>query len=141
MVYDVISDAPANRSARRGRWWAVGVAALLVLGACAPNKNPDRATAVAPATPGAVSLGFMPASPEWTSCGGRLQCATLEVPLDYDDPTGEMIDLAIAMYPARGPEGRVGVLVTNPGGPGNSGINFLGGGGPFNDEINRRFDV
>ena len=119
-------------------WPACSSWALCGTGA---DSNPTP-VAVAAAATGATTLGFTPAPLEWSHCDdSRLQCATLEVPLDYDDPDGARIDLAVAMFPARGPEARVGVLVTNPGGPGNSGIDFLSGGGPFNDEINRRFDV
>lgn len=142
MAYAVIpGPLPANRISPRGRRWAGGVAALVVLGACAPDSDTDRPMAAVRVAAETTDLGFAPGSLEWSSCGGRLECATLEVPLDYDDPTGPMISVAVAMYPARGPEARVGVLVTNPGGPGNSGIDFISGGGPFNDEINRRFDV
>lgn len=121
----------------------MGLAGLFALGACGTGDDSDPTpVAVAAAATGVTTLGFTPSPLEWSNCGGgRLQCATLEVPLDYDDPDGPQIDLAVAMFPARGPEARVGVLVTNPGGPGASGINFLSGGGPFNDEINRRFDV
>lgn len=124
----------------RTRLLAGCLAALVLLGACASSSGAERQ--VNPPV-NESALGFTPVAPKWERCadGSRLQCASLEVPLDYDDPTGPTIDLALAMYPARGPEARIGVLITNPGGPGNSGIDFLGGGGPFNDEINRRFDV
>ena len=142
MAYTVTSAPLPEDRPHRGRWWAIGVSGVLVLGACgaADASNPSQPPAAAAI--GTTALGFTPAPPEWSNCDdSRLQCATLEVPLDYDDPNGAQIGLAIAMFPARGPEERVGVLVTNPGGPGGSGIDYLGGGGPFNDEINRRFDV
>ncbi|MCU1496285.1 MAG: hypothetical protein JWM47_238 [Acidimicrobiales bacterium] len=75
------------------------------------------------------------------SCDGRLRCASLKVPLDYADPDGPTITLALAMLPATDPDARIGALITNPGGPGGSGIDFLGNDGPFNDEIDRRFDI
>ena len=57
----------------------------------------------------------------WTRCG-TMQCATLTVPRDYADPSAGTIDLTVTRRPAdrqgTGPEGRLGVLVTNPGGPG-----------------------
>ncbi len=58
----------------------------------------------------------------WTPCG-NVQCATLSVPLDRAHPTGAQITLALARRPASGK--RVGVLFTNPGGPGASGVAFL----------------
>jgi len=77
----------------------------------------------------------------WTPClNGAVQCATLGVPLDPAHPDGEQISLALARRPASGK--RVGVLLTNPGGPGASGIQFLeDAAGVFRPEILRRFDI
>ena len=52
-----------------------------------------------------------------------LECATLEVPLDYDDPTGDSIELALIRVPA--PDDSTGAVLYNPGGPGGSGFEFL----------------
>ena len=46
------------------------------------------------------------------------ECARLPVPLDYQDPDGRMITLALARIPARGPGTREGTIVVDPGGPG-----------------------
>ena len=44
------------------------------------------------------------------------------MPLDYDEPDGETIDIALARVPATDADERIGSLVFNPGGPGASGI-------------------
>ncbi len=49
-----------------------------------------------------------------------LECATLTVPLDYDNPTGDSIDLALVRVPASAE--RRGAVLFNPGGPGGSGF-------------------
>jgi pimeloyl-ACP methyl ester carboxylesterase len=51
----------------------------------------------------------------WSGCGSN-QCGQLEVPLDYADPEGETIEIALEMAPASGD--RIGSMVVNPGGPG-----------------------
>lgn len=56
-----------------------------------------------------------------------LECSMLEVPLDYDDPEGEQIELALIRQPASGE--REGAILTNPGGPGGSGFDFLANAG------------
>ncbi|MGA6167550.1 alpha/beta hydrolase [Amycolatopsis magusensis] len=63
--------------------------------------------------------------PQWTPCadGGPLLCATLTVPLDYRDPGGEQLELAISKLPSASPQRR-GVLLLNPGGPGGSGLDM-----------------
>lgn len=53
-----------------------------------------------------------------------LECGTLTVPLDYDQPDGETIDLALIRIQAAGD--RIGSLVFNFGGPGGSGVDTLG---------------
>ena len=64
-----------------------------------------------------------PATPlSWSSCAGGLQCATLVVPLDYADPRGPTIPIAVVRHPAEVPAARIGSLVIDPGGPGVSGI-------------------
>ena len=69
----------------------------------------------------------------WEPCedGGNtaveLDCVMLLVPLDYDAPDGDQIEIAVARSAAIGAaDGRIGSLVFNPGGPGGSGIEALG---------------
>ena len=61
----------------------------------------------------------------WTPCNGDLQCGTLVVPLDYANPAGPTISIAVARHPAEEPDARIGSLVIDPGGPGVSGINDM----------------
>ncbi|HZX54648.1 MAG TPA: alpha/beta fold hydrolase [Ilumatobacteraceae bacterium] len=56
-----------------------------------------------------------------------LQCAKLKVPLDYDDPSGDSVDLALIKVPAQGD--RTGAVLFNPGGPGASGFDYVAFGG------------
>ncbi|WP_222650624.1 alpha/beta hydrolase [Rhodococcus sp. BP-332] len=69
---------------------------------------------------------------EWASCPddvgdpaeepSRLQCASVPVPIDYDDPDAGQIDVMISRLPSQKPEERRGVLLLNPGGPGGTGL-------------------
>ncbi len=68
--------------------------------------------------------------------GGR--CATLQVPLDWSAPEGPTIDLALGRIEATG--SRIGSLITNPGGPGGSGVEFLGYD-TFATPVRERFDL
>jgi pimeloyl-ACP methyl ester carboxylesterase len=51
------------------------------------------------------------------------ECTTLSVPVDYANPGGRHISLALDMVPATAPKSQQqGVLLVNPGGPGASGL-------------------
>jgi len=71
------------------------------------------------------------------ACDG-LECATLTVPLDYENPAAGELELAVARRTSSGDD-PIGTLVVNPGGPGGSGATYLrnGGGGELDDD----FDV
>ena len=89
------------------------------------TSAPTTTTAAPPSTtakpaPPAPSPGGLP----WKACGS-LQCASLAVPRDYADPAGPQLTLALARKPARTPAGRIGSLLINPGGPGDSGVSDL----------------
>lgn len=51
---------------------------------------------------------------------GGFTCATVAAPLDYRDPSGPKIMLAVVRHAATGPSRR-GVIFANPGGPGGEG--------------------
>ena len=86
--------------------------------------------------------GFVPASIEFSDCGRARECGTLAVPVDWADPTGPTLELAVARVPARDPDSRIGILTTNPGGPGGSGIDFISDGIPFvGTVLAERFDI
>ncbi len=57
----------------------------------------------------------------WTNCGDA-DCATIVAPLDYSDPDGATIDLAITRVKATGD--KIGSLFVNPGGPGGSAVDY-----------------
>lgn len=99
---------------------SAGVPSSEPVGTTAPTgTNASTDTTEAPST----------ARLEWGACHDpsaedpTLECATLEVPLDYDKPTGDSIDMALIRAPAT--EKRQGALLVNPGGPGASGFDFV----------------
>ncbi|WP_370941936.1 alpha/beta fold hydrolase [Amycolatopsis sp. cg5] len=56
----------------------------------------------------------------WKATDTRSECVLVPVPLDYAKPDGKMISIAVSRVKATGP--RRGVLFTNPGGPGLTGV-------------------
>ncbi|MEU1289932.1 alpha/beta hydrolase [Kitasatospora sp. NPDC005856] len=52
------------------------------------------------------------------------ECAALSVPLDYREPWGRTLSLAVSRIRAADPAKRRGVLQTNPGGPGDRGLDM-----------------
>lgn len=84
----------------------------------------------------------------WGSCGTDpqlkpFQCATVEVPTDYDRPHGPTTTIALTRLPASDPAHRIGTLFTNPGGPGGSGVDLVQQAGQFiyTPEVRARFDI
>ena len=59
----------------------------------------------------------------WYDLGGRVDETTITVPLDWGDPTGETIELAVARHNAT--RDSMGSMLMNPGGPGGSGYDFV----------------
>ena len=51
-----------------------------------------------------------------------MKCASLQVPLDYANPGGQKITIALSMVPATAPASQQqGIMLVNPGGPGGPG--------------------
>jgi pimeloyl-ACP methyl ester carboxylesterase len=79
---------------------------------------------------------------DWQPCetDDDHDCGFLTVPVDYADPQGETIDLALLRVPAKG--ARVGSLVVNPGGPGARGTSYAAAGGQvFREPLLDGFDI
>ncbi len=66
-----------------------------------------------------------PSAIPWSDCGNGFQCGILDVPRDYGDPAGPIVRLALMRLPASDPAQRIGSLVVNPSGPGESGVDFV----------------
>lgn len=72
----------------------------------------------------------------------RFECTTIKVPLDYRKPAGQTITLALNRLPALDQGRRVGSLVTNPGGPGESGLGLVYHGEEvFTPTLHARYDI
>jgi pimeloyl-ACP methyl ester carboxylesterase len=105
--------------------------AALVLGSCSVVDNVRErinppTTAFTPQSPPAGSTGlesYYSQRLDWQTCSGGY-CAELTVPVDYADPTGATIKIAVFKAPATRPSTRIGSLVVNPGGPGGSGVDY-----------------
>lgn len=129
---------------------ALSTAALL-LAACGPaapgEGAPDSPVAAAPAT-AAPSAGAVPAGLEkfyeqkltWSKCGEIVECAEITVPLDYSNPGGETLALALNKRAGKNPQGS---LLVNPGGPGGSGLELVRDSVPtlFGQNVQRSFDI
>lgn len=116
-------------------------AALLLVGCSGgpsePPEDPSGTTAPAP-TPDPV---------DWEDCGEGLECGVVEVPLEYSEPDGEQVELAVTRHRATDPDRRIGALFINPGGPGVPATDTVasiaaeGVPDPYSPEVLARFDV
>ncbi|MFI9821801.1 alpha/beta hydrolase [Streptomyces sp. NPDC052013] len=74
--------------------------------------------------------------------GAAWQCATMKAPLDWDDPEGDTIDLALIRARTSGPaQDRIGSLIFNFGGPGGSGVTALPAFGEDYAILRTRYDL
>ena len=119
--------------ARKGLW----LPALVGIGVTLTGSRDARA-ASEPDEPAVSPI-------DWAPCAGQAQaeCATLEVPLDYAQPSAGRVHLALARLPALDPEHKIGSLFVNPGGPGGSGVQSVLGplGTALETLLDGRFDV
>jgi pimeloyl-ACP methyl ester carboxylesterase len=108
---------------------ALSAAAAIALAGCT-SGSPGAASS--PGTGGSAAIpanGSTTSAPlRWSSCaltgvqGVPMKCANLQVPLNYADPGGRKITLALSEVAATAPAGQQqGDLLVNPGGPGASG--------------------
>jgi pimeloyl-ACP methyl ester carboxylesterase len=119
-----------------------GLAALLAVTACTSAGS----TAASPSSPDPASTSSGPSAASraadgpivptdsklhWQRCSGTLadegirDCTMLSVPLNYADPAGRHISLALDMIPATAPASQQqGIMLVNPGGPGGSGLSL-----------------
>ncbi|MGW2228189.1 alpha/beta hydrolase [Streptomyces formicae] len=123
-------------------------AALLVatLAACGGSDSKDEALpdqklswkdcpAPSAAEGGGGAPSPLPGGAEW-------QCATMKAPLDWADPKGDTIDIALIRAETSGDDDdRIGSLVFNFGGPGGSGVTTLPAFGSDYAKLRTRYDL
>ncbi|WP_240642414.1 alpha/beta hydrolase [Microbacterium sulfonylureivorans] len=96
------------------------ISAMILDSGAAPTSSP------APDTEGvsAELLPYYEQGLDWTDCGDGLDCTTVTAPLDWADTSKGDIELSIIRSRATGGE-PIGSLLTNPGGPGASGVGLI----------------
>jgi pimeloyl-ACP methyl ester carboxylesterase len=120
-------------------------AVLILASACSPDQPAAEREPTSTSTPAPtddIDLALVPFYSQrlvWGTCHEDFQCTTVEVPLDYAAPDGEVIELAVLRQPATGDD-RIGSLLVNPGGPGASGTEYARSS-PVNDDVAERFDI
>jgi pimeloyl-ACP methyl ester carboxylesterase len=132
---------PGRTRARRLAATSVALVALAVT-ACT-SSSPAASSAAgtgAPATGASgtgagtsagSNAGIVPdaSTLHWHACTGGglpgLECSSLEVPVNYADPNGRKLTLALSMAPATAPKSQQqGIMLVNPGGPGAPGLSL-----------------
>ena len=103
----------------------------------AAATTPAQATA-APSSDGATETSD---SSEEETDNASFSCAVITVPLDYANPKGETISIAMKKRAATGGHSQ-GALFINPGGPGDSGVSFAErAGNAFSPDLLSAYDI
>ncbi|MFE3191795.1 alpha/beta fold hydrolase [Nocardia sp. NPDC059240] len=120
----------------------------LVLGATLLTAAVALPAGPANADAAALPDRFTQQTLDWKPCddavldpAGAL-CAGVLVPLDYSNPGGRTLTIAISRFAATDPARRRGILMTNPGGPGGAGLrmpaNYLTN---LSDDVRAQYDI
>ena len=162
------SVRPSNsgRHRRASGLLSLAVGTALALSACTSSGDTATSSSTSSGTAAVTASGSTSAASSGASAGGAatvptldwaacpaadsptapdlssFQCATATVPLDYADPSGKSIDLAVVRHPAIDATAKIGTLFFNPGGPGGTGTGqFPAWFRFFPAELQRRFDI
>ncbi|MER6060475.1 alpha/beta hydrolase [Streptomyces sp. NPDC001792] len=147
---------------RRFLRWTAAVAAALLVAGCGGSSDggdngkaheggEDKGTSAVPPSSPATDLPASLASQhlDWHGCkatgdspapSGDWRCATLKVPLDWSEPDGATIGLALIRAQATGGS-RIGSLLFNFGGPGGSGLEMMPYYANTVSKLRERYDV
>jgi pimeloyl-ACP methyl ester carboxylesterase len=116
------------------------VTAFLVLVGCDSNGSSNPATT--------ISTGpYVPTGFNWKACDDSastttVQCSTLQVPFDYNNPSAGTFTLYVKLLPAANPTLRIGSMMVNPGGPGFGGSSLADDASYyFSTDITDHFDI
>jgi pimeloyl-ACP methyl ester carboxylesterase len=121
--------------------WTVVVATVIAASSCSRFVD-GRAVIAMPKVGSPI---------EWSACHATsadgdakipqgAQCGKLGVPVDYSKPNGDRAAIALIRFPATG--NKIGSLVINPGGPGESGVQAaLSMVESLPTELRERFDL
>ena len=116
------------------------VTAFLVLVGCGSNGSSNPATT--------ISTGpYVPTGFNWKACDDSastttVQCGTLQVPFDYNNPSAGTFTLYVKLLPAANPTLRIGSMMVNPGGPGFGGSSLADDASYyFSSDIIDHFDI
>ncbi len=146
---------PTPLKPRGSRWAARAVsivaglaAASLALSGCLysliPDDGPTSDASAAPDTDGvdAALLPFYEQELDWAPCDDSFECTKVSAPLDWSDPGAGEIELSVIRHRATG-DTTLGSLLTNPGGPGASGVALVRDSLDFavGEPLQRAYDV
>ena len=112
-----------------------GAAAVALLAGCTSAPAPSGQSAGIPA-------GFESIYQQqvfWNPCNDGFDCTTVSAPVDWSDPESDRIQLAVVRQESTNTT--KGSLLTNPGGPGGSGFDFVSFGYAVTPALRADYDV
>lgn len=125
-----MNATPSRRVRRLVAVVAALAAASVALSGCLyaliPEDGPVSTSSPAPDIDGVPEalLPYYEQQLDWTPCEADFDCTTVTAPLDWADPSAGEIELSVIRSRATGGEA-IGSLLTNPGGPGASGVGLI----------------
>lgn len=125
-----MNHRPTSRIRRAVALIAGLAAASVALSGCLyaaipEGSEPKPSVTKAPDTAGVAEdlLPFYGQTLTWTECGTGFDCTDVTAPLDWENPGDGEITLSVVRHQAEGEA--QGSLLTNPGGPGASGVELI----------------
>jgi pimeloyl-ACP methyl ester carboxylesterase len=108
-----------------------------------PGAGPSDTIETAAATTTVAATAALPPL-QWKPCFRkdypRMTCSSVALPMNYANPTGKKVRIAISRIPHT-TKASQGVLLVNPGGPGGSGLTLNGDLAPLLGKVGRSYDL
>jgi pimeloyl-ACP methyl ester carboxylesterase len=133
------------RRSRRALTTGAAAVVLLMLTGCGllpqPTEPPGSGNAADSGPVDPALKSYYAQDVVWEDCEQQLQCAKIEVPMDYAKPDGERIRIA-AIRSSAGNDSK-GSILLNPGGPGGSGYDTVKDSLAYmtTEELRRNYDI